>query len=258
MGKIIAVANQKGGVGKTTTAVNMAAAMVRLGYKVLCIDLDPQANMSDYLGFEPDGEPTIANLMMESAQYKEFEVSYTIRTNAEGIDYIPSDITLSSADLFLATAMCKEHTLKRIVQNDVVQAYDYIFVDCLPSLGVLLTNALTACNSVLIPVQAQKYGYYGLSQLMDVIKLVKQNLNLDLKIDGILLTMIDNTNMAKIVQETLEESDEYSPLLFDTVIHKRVEATDSTLMQKSMVSDPKSMLGQEYISVATELVQRGE
>lgn len=251
----IAIANQKGGVGKTTTTVNIAAALVEMGNKVLCVDLDPQANMSDYLGHEYDGLPTISTLMQQAATMQPIATMEAVRENKEGIFYIPSDIILSSADLFLATAMCREQTLKRILTQDVTDRFDYILIDCLPSLGILLTNALAASDSVLIPVQAQKYGYVGLSQLTQVIGIVQQNLNPQLKIAGIVLTMADKTRMSKMVEESLTE--EYSNWLFNTHVHRRTEASISTLEQNSLISMGSSYLGNEYRQLAAELVERG-
>lgn len=141
MSKIISIANQKGGVGKTTTTVNMAAGLAHYGCSVLCIDFDPQANMSDYLGYEDDGLATISELMQAATQQQTLDVAPLIRHNDEGIDYIPSNIILSSADVFLATAMCREQVLRRVLQVPELQAYDYILIDCLPSLGILLIVA---------------------------------------------------------------------------------------------------------------------
>lgn len=253
-GKIIAVANQKGGVGKTTTALNIAAGLVKVDKKVLVIDLDPQGNLTDYLGHEPDERPTISELLQLAAgnQLVEDSVAMSIRTNAEGIDYIPSNILLSSADLFLSQVMCREQVLRKLLRDKVFAPYDYIIIDCLPSLGILLTNALAASTSVLIPVQTQKFALDGLRQLDQIYQMVRDNINPTLEIEGILLTMTDNTNMSKAVESILLER--YADKVFRSKIHKSVEATNSTYEQKSLIATKNSRLGTEYQAVVREML----
>lgn len=252
--KIIAISNQKGGVGKTTTAVNLAAGLVALGKKVLCIDLDPQGNLSDYLGFQGDELPTISELMLSYASNSPADPSACIRySEKNNLYYIPSNIALSSAEFFLATCFAREKILLKILRSETLADYDYILIDCLPSLGILLINALTAADSVIIPVQAQKFSLDGLNLFLPVFNQVKENLNESLKIEGILLTMVDNTVMAKSVEKALE--DEYGDLLFKSRIHRSVEATNSSYEQVNLVTQSKSRLGKEYAELSCELLK---
>ncbi len=256
MSKIIAIGNQKGGVGKTTTAVNMAAALAKRGKKVLGIDLDPQFNMSEYLGYEYNTIYSICDLMIATAnnELSDEVIAQCIVHNDEGIDYIPSNIKLASADLFLSNVMCREQILKRILKRKIFDQYDVILIDCLPSLGILLTNALAAADGLIIPVQAQKFALDGLRQLEQVYQMVKLNVNPELNIEGVILTMYDNTNMSKAVEAELEAK--YGSTLYVTRIHKRIEAPNSTYVQKSLVSYENSVLGAEYIRVTDEFIER--
>jgi len=256
MQKIISIANQKGGVGKTTTAVNLGCALKEHGKKVLLIDFDPQANLTEYVGSE-DTNPvrTISHLMAESVNENP-DPQDSIGQSDMGIDYIPSDITLSSAELFLVSALGRESILKDILQHDCFKRYDYIIIDCLPSLGILLTNALAASHSVIIPVQAQKFAMDGLGLFLNVFNMVKAKLNKSLEIAGLVVTMKDNTNMATAVCEALQGA--YQGKVFATSISRRVEATNSTYEGKSLVSQKNSVLGEQYKDLAAELVSRCE
>ena len=177
---IIAVANQKGGVGKTTTVVNLGAALARKGKSVLCIDFDPQANLTNYVAGCQSWENTIASVMRAAVLFQPADIRETIyHSERFGFDFIPSDLRLSEADIYLATAMSRETVLRRVLEP-VRQAYDYILIDCNPSLGLLLTNVLVASNQVIIPVQTQYFATQGLSSLEGVIGNVRMTLNPDL------------------------------------------------------------------------------
>ena len=255
MSTIIAIANQKGGVGKTTTAMNLAVELHRRGRRVLCIDLDHQGNLSDYLSHEPDGGPTITHLMTAAVQQPE-KISAllpsAIRVAKEGVSYIPADINLSTAELFLATAMFRERALKTVLSNPALPEYDFILIDCLPSLGILLTNALIAANGVLIPVQAQKFALDGMDGLLSLIGQVKAQANSNLTVYGLLVTMRDNTKIANYVASELRR--QFGDRVFQTEISKLTEAANSAAMRESLVGKKNSRVGEQYRAVVDELL----
>ena len=242
MAKIIAIANQKGGVGKTTTVVNIAAGLAELGKKVLCIDLDPQGNLSDYLGYDFTGKRTIVDVLKETAKLSE-----CIQTaKNEPIDYVPADISLATADMFLAQTMCREQILDKAISSDSIsEDYDYLLIDCLPSLGILVMNALAAADEVIIPVQVQKFALNGIVQFEDIF---------NLEICGILETMTDNTQMAQAVDIALKER--YGGLVYKTTISKRIEAANSTAEQKSLISKKNSVIGGQYRKLVSEILEK--
>ncbi len=254
--KIISIANQKGGVGKTTTALNLAAALKQKGKNVLLVDLDPQSNLSEYLGYQHNlTKATISILMSNMVNGCHMNAAHSIYHNSEGLDYIASDIQLSSAEIFLINAMSRETVLKRILEQKELNEYDYIIIDCLPSLGILMVNALATSDYVIVPVQAQKFALDGISLFLNAFSMIKNNLNPQLELMGVLITMYDNTNMAKAVMQSLKNK--FPDKIFNTVISKSVEATNSTYMQKSLVSQNKSKLGKQYIALAEECLKRG-
>ncbi len=257
MTKIISIANQKGGVGKTTTCVNLGTALSLMGNKVLLIDLDPQANLSTYLKYEEtDYSTTMSDIIEKEAGFKGGVSKDCIQTSVKNrVDFIPSDIGLSEADYYMIPSIQREHILQRVLKNPIFEDYDYILIDCVPSLGLLVMNALVASDGIIVPVQTQKFALNGLQGLIQMKDLVA-NLNPKLDIIGILATMTENTNMSRSSLAELQEK--YAELLFETTISKAVEAAYSSEAGTSLCLNQGSKLGQEYISLAGELVKRME
>lgn len=255
MTKIIAIANQKGGVGKTTTTMSLGAALARRDKRVLLIDLDPQGNLSEYLGYEHDGRGTVNELLLSAAAGCVAAEDCIRHSEGEGLDYIPATLTLSNADMVLFTAMNREMILRRVLEDEAFTEYDYILIDCLPSLGILTVNAFAAASSVIIPVQAQKFAVDGINSLLNILRLVQRQLNPGLKLEGIVRTMQDRTNMSRAVGEVLLQ--EYGELVYKTAISRSTEAANSTYKKQSLCSY-SNKLGQEYEQLADELLTREE
>lgn len=259
MTKIITIANQKGGVGKTTTTLNLATALSLKGFKVLVIDLDSQGNLSHYLEFKSSKDKyTINNLMYTIANNshitnEDFK-SCVYHSDVNNIDYIPADISLAQAEYYLINAMSRESVLK-IVIKDNCNSYDYILIDCLPSLGVLFINALVTSNSVIIPVQTQEFALLGLNELENIINITKERLNPKLEILGILPTMTDNTKISKEI--LLELNNKYQDKVFKTCIKRSVIALKS-VRDKSSLCLTSNILGDAYKELAFEVIQRSD
>lgn len=248
MTKIIAIANQKGGVGKTTTAMSLGAALAKRGKRVLLVDLDAQGSLSSYLGYDGSGF-TVYELLLGIAAPREC----IRRADTEKLDYIPAAITLANADMVMVTAMNREMKLKRVLSDEAFGGYDYILIDCLPSLGILTVNAFAAANSVLIPVQGQKFAVDGINSLLNVLQLVQRQLNPGLQLEGIVATMVDRTNMSRAVTEALAA--DFGDLVYHTSISRSTEAANSTYAKRSLVSY-SNKLGKEYARLADELLAR--
>ena len=258
--KVIALTNQKGGVGKTTTAVNLGVGLVQQGKKVLLIDADAQANLTMALGYNrPDDIPiTLSTVMQNIVDDKSFDASQGIIHHGEGVDLLPSNIELSGFEVRLINAMSRERVLKTYV-NEVKKNYDYVLIDCMPSLGMITLNALTAADSVIIPVQAQYLPAKGMTQLLSTIAKVKKHTNRNLTIDGILLTLVDGrTNLAKSTVEALRENFGCRIRIYRTTIPIAVKAAEVSSKGKSIYAyEPSSTVSKAYTDFTKEVLADG-
>ena len=255
---IVAVANQKGGVGKTTTCANLGIGLARIGKKVLLVDTDPQGSLSISLGYpQPDQLPvTLATMMGKVLSDIPISPQEGILHHAEGIDLMPANIELSGIEVSLVNAMSRESILKQYLDS-VKRQYDYVLLDCMPSLGMLTINALAAADSILIPVQAQYLPVKGLEQLLQTINKVRRQINPKLRIDGILLTMVDNrTNYAKEISALLRDTYGGKIKVFTTDIPHSVRAAEISAEGKSIYAhDPNGKVAVAYQELTKEMLQ---
>ena len=256
--QIIAIANQKGGVGKTTTCANLGIGLAQAGKKVLLIDADPQGSLSISLGYpQPDRLPiTLSDVMGKILTDEPINISEGILHHAEGVDIMPSDIQLSGMEVSLVNAMSRETILRQYI-NAVKDKYSHILIDCQPSLGMLTVNALSAANRIIIPVQAEYLPVKGLEQLLQTINKVRRQLNPKLKIDGILLTMVDNrTNFAKEIAILLRQTYGNTIKVFNTEIPHSVRAKEISAEGKSIFShDPNGKVANSYLNMTKEVLK---
>ena len=253
MGRIIAIANQKGGVGKTTTSVNLGACLAYIGKKVLLVDVDPQGNASSGVGVDKaDVSQCIYDILVEDVDAKDV----IIPTKVENLTIIPATIQLAGAEIELVPTISREVRLKRALDSVKAQ-YDYIIIDCPPSLGLLTINALTASDAVVIPVQCEYYALEGLSQLLNTVRLVQKHLNTDLMIDGVLLTMLDaRTNLG--IQVIDEVKKYFQDKVYRTIIPRNVRLSEAPSHgEPIIIYDPKSRGAEVYLDLAKEVIAHG-
>ena len=259
--RVIAVANQKGGVGKTTTTFSLGVALSKMGKKVLLVDADPQGDLTTYMGwYEQDKLPlTLADLMEQSMNDEPIRAKEAILHHKENVDLIPSNLDLSAMEMSLVNAMSREYTMRNCL-SEVKKDYDYIILDCMPSLGMVTINALASADSVIIPIQSQYLAAKGMTHLLKTISKVKRQINPDLKVDGALLTLVDKrTNLSKEMKVQLQENYGRLLKLFDTQIPLAIKTAESTSRGKSIFTyDKNSKVAEAYSSFAKEVVDIGK
>ena len=252
MGRIIAVANQKGGVGKTTTSINLAACLAEKGKKVLSVDMDPQGNLTSGLGVDKDSvEKSIYELIIGEVDIKEVINKEVL----ENLDIIPTSIDLSAAEIELIGVDDKEYILRNAI-DQVKDQYDFVIIDCPPSLSMLTINAMTTADSVIVPIQCEYYALEGLSQLIHTIDLVKDRLNNDLEIEGVVFTMYDaRTNLSLQVVENVKENLQQN--IYKTIIPRNVRLAEApSYGQPITLYDPRSTGAEAYRLLAEEVINR--
>lgn len=253
MGKVVAIANQKGGVGKTTTAVNLSTILAKKGKKVLMIDADPQGNATSGLGIDKEVNFSVYDVLVDDIEIE----NTVIQSMVKNLEVCPSNINLAGAEVELVSMMSREHRLQEKINNQK-DKYDYIIIDCPPSLGLITLNAFTAADSVLIPVQCEYYALEGLGQLINTIELVKKHLNKNLVIEGALLTMFDIRT--KLSNQVVDEVNKYfENKVYKTVIPRNVRLSEAPSYGMPIsVYDPKSKGAKSYEKFVREFIKKNE
>ncbi len=249
---VLAVTNQKGGVGKTTTAVNLSAYLASMGKKLLLLDIDPQGNTTSGIGLDKD---KLQGCIYDALINEVFVENVIYKTKQKNLDIIPATIQLAGAEIELVPTLSREVRLRTVIEP-VRERYDFIIIDCPPSLGLLTLNALTAADAVLVPIQCEYYALEGLGQLVNTINLVKKHLNKSLKIGGVLLTMHDvRTNLSEQVAEEVRKY--FGELVFQSVIPRSVRLSEAPSHGKAILDyDPKSKGAEIYEDLAEEVINR--
>jgi len=252
MARIIAIANQKGGVGKTTTAINLSAALAKMGAKVLLVDADPQGNTTSGVGLsKKEIKSCIYNTLIDDFPLEKI----ILPTQWDNLHVVPATIQLAGAEIELVSLVSREDKLKKAI-NPIREKYHFIIIDCPPSLGLLTLNALNAANGVLIPIQCEYYALEGLGQLMNTIALVRKHLNKELRIEGVVLTMYDTrTNLSEQVAE--EVRNYFKEYVYETVIPRNVRLSEAPSYGKHILEyDPRSKGAELHLALAQEVIKR--